>query len=1030
MRAQTIRAIAAASVLTACGSDPIAPGAPADHECVVDVLDAQPERRFPLGRTRWLPQLSSEGACGGLVWELADAPAGNANEVVAGEDGYHRFTPHVTGAHVFRLSDGRAELRMEVVDPSTLAFHNHSYHPSRSIVEAAGSVYVANAFTPSLTRLDPTTLEIRGSIAVGGWPVALAFSEPASALVVAQRGDDTLALVDVESQRIVDAVWVGDEPANVVLSSDGRLAYVALATEPFVVEVDVEARAVRRRLAGLPDQLGLAISPDDATVYVATHRSGHPERDPYDDDPVEEERDVVAIDVASGEQTRTWLDVGTTIKALHASADGTTLFVANLVNDTLVSLADPAQPNFLHQVVALELEGDARRAVVTSDADSSTENAITLHQMIEASGLLWVVAEGTDSTLGIDPASLEVRVRAETPGRPRALVATSGRLLVHGPQDLVVTAIDAEGTELGRSGALAADPRPAPLARGMRYFTGTGRSFARTWSCNSCHADSLTDAIIWNAGPLADRVVPRPFTWLEGAYPLGWAGYLSSVRNYAYTVNNNVGVRPTTEEALDLNAYISSLMPPPAANGFTRRDGRLSDEGRAGRAVYEGAAACAGCHALPLTTSRARFDTGITPGVSDVPILVGAYRHGVWMKHGEARTLDAATDQALDYVGVASLGASDREALGRFLRELTGRDFFLLSSEPRSGTETTAIDAPIRLTFSLPVWSAAENLARIRLLDADGGTIAASIVAEGRHVTLTPDAPLTPGSEYVVEIGEALEAENETRVFAAERVSLTTADAPALELSGEWVWTVGVPALDLVARRFDRSTPAPATTPITLTSTESGAAALVDYGRDLDLRESVVVSGETLVLPAMPVPIGPTFGDGVLSTATLEDVDGDGVADRARGDLIMQGPGFVVPEVPWIFERREVYEQCPQGETGASRVRISRSTDRTTISWAGGPARAVWITAADASLPEAAEGRIEGVVFRAIEATGDAFEGPLDLGALPAGAADASARHDAPAARMPEVDDCVRVTVVTEGGRGDVVMRWFEGRDP
>ena len=41
--------------------------------------------------------------------------------------------------------------------------------------------------------------------------------------------------------------------------------------------------------------------------------------------------------------------------------------------------------------------------------------------------------------------------------------------------------------------------------------------------------------------------------------------------------------------------------------------------------------------------------------------------------------------------------------------------------------------------------------------------------------------------------------------------------------------------LDLVARRFDRSTPAPATTPITLTSTASGAAALVDYGRDLDL---------------------------------------------------------------------------------------------------------------------------------------------------------------------------------------------------
>ena len=1006
-----------------CESGAGATSVPIDENpCVEDALSAQPIHRFPLGRALWLPPLRSDASsCATVEWELVSAPAENANSVVAGDDGYARFTPHVLGEHVFRLSDGSSELTVTVIDHRALSFHNHSYYPTRSVIAVDDEVWAANVLRPTITRVSSTDRSVLGTIDVGGWPVALAHSTETGLVAVAQRGDDTLGLVDVESGHIVDSIWVGDEPSNLVLSPDGRIAYVALATESAVAEVDLDARRVLRRLDAVPDALGLAIAPDGEHLYVAVHRSGHPRRQPYGDDPVEEERDVVEIALDSGEISRTFVDVGTTLKALHVSADGATLYVAGLWNDTDRSLGDSSGASFLHQIVAIDLASEERRTAVTSDTSSADDNSITLHQMLEAAGRLWVVAEGTDTTVAIDPGTLEVSARVETLGRPRSLALVGDTLWVHGAQDRVLTEISTEGTVLGATAALETDPRPPALARGMRYFTGSGRSFARTWSCNSCHADSLTDTIVWNAGPVADRVVPRPFSWLEGTYPLGWAGYLSDVRNYAFTVNNNVGIRPTTEEAEDLNVYISSLMPPPAANGWTRRDGALSDEGALGRALYEGEAGCAGCHALPLTTSRATFAPGITEGVSDVPALVGAYRYGTWMKHGEARTYESGVELALGYVGARSVDDAERARLTRFLRELTGRDFFVLASDPRPGTSGVATDAPMTLTFSLPVWNDPANLAHIRLVDEGGTEIAvARRVIDGRRVELTPAEPLPHGAELRIEVGAALEAEDERRVFAAERIELTTAAEPVARVDGRYVWTVAAPALDVPGMRFDTETTTPVRTVIDVTTTRSGGRILVDYGRDLAYDDRLVVDGARLVLPSMPVPIGPSFGDSLIDVADFVDLDGDGIGDRARGTLVMQGPGFVVPDVAWSFEREDVAAECPEGETGALRVRVSRR-DVVSISWAGGPARAVWITPASATLPDELSGTISGGAMLAIE--GEAgFASPLQLGTVPEGATDATKRHGGGGSL--EAGECYRFSVVTESARGDLVMRW------
>ena len=60
---------------------------------------------------------------------------------------------------------------------------------------------------------------------------------------------------------------------------------------------------------------------------------------------------------------------------------------------------------------------------------------------------------------------------------------------------------------------------------------------------------------------------------------------------------------------------------------------------------------CASCHAPPLYTSRTFIARGKSGEPADVPSLLGVYRHGVYMVNGAARSLDAAVDVALAYVG-------------------------------------------------------------------------------------------------------------------------------------------------------------------------------------------------------------------------------------------------------------------------------------------------------------------------------------------------------------------------------------------
>jgi len=1009
------RALSAAPLvlLTAC-SAPVVDG----EACIAERFTTQPHARFPLGETYWLPRLTED--CGG-AWSVASAPEASEAAVVAATDGVPRFTPTVAGD--YRLELGDQTIDLTVVPAAGRPFHNLNYYAESSIAWVGDELWTADVYAPTISRLDPDTLAVRGTLDVGPWPVALAFSEPLRRVAVVQRGNDTLGLVDSDAGRLVDAVWVGDEPASVRVSPDGATAYVALATEDAIAVVDLASASVTSRIATVRDPLALAVSPDGRRLYVASHRSGQPSRYPFPADPVADERDLDIIDLETGEVATSVRDLATTITSLLAAPDGERLWVAAIRNDTEISQLDDAA--FQNTILALDAAtGEELQAVDLDTQDSSGGRVASPHQLALADDTLWVAVEGSDLAVALDPDTLEEIDRVPAPGRPRAVTTRGDVAHVHGAQGFNVTRIAGDSTVTEVTGD---DPRPPDVAAGQALFTGAGLDFATDRACNSCHADGVGDTLVWQTGPFPTRFVTRPIFWLEGTPEYGWDAYVTTMDSFAFGVTSNIGRRLVTAEQRGLAAYAASLMPPPRANGKTTRDGRMTEAAVRGEALFTGKAACAGCHPLPLTTSRQLLADGLTEGAADVPALIGAYRHGVWMKHGEATSLRAAVQLALAYTG-ADLAAAEQDDLTRYLEELTARDFILLASSPSAADERALVDRPITLTFSEPVWQDPANLAHIRLLSADGDEIAASISADGRHVTLTPKAPLAANTAYTVQIAPEFESLREHPLYAATSVAFTTAAPPTLQLAGEYTWTVMFPAIDIAAGGFNYDALLPSVTTITATPTASGATLAIDYGQGFTLTADAAIVGDTLHVPPLPIAAGGSSVDGHALTVQLVDDDADGIADSAVGAVDFSGPGMLGEDLSWDLRRPVDPGECTEGPAGEFPVDVTPNDG--VIAWGDTPALSLFVTDPQAALPTGPGQPVtNGATYWALqlETFPDGFLGPVTYGTVPPAAVDiteaSGGTTDGPAALTPGA--CYKFSVITtEFKTGSVTLRW------
>lgn len=976
----------------------------------LDPLPLQQVKRFPVGSTFFL------GSPERGRWALERAPAGNANAVVEGDDGYFRFTPLVAGDYEFRVPGTGERRTLTAVDGAP--YEHFNYYQTSSLARVGAELWAAHLFNPQVSRIDPASGAVLGTVQTGPWPAALAFSAAEGVVLVAHKAGDTVGFIDVAAGRMVDALWVGDEPADIVLSADGATAYVSLTTEAAVAVVDVARRAVVERIAVNDNPTSLALSADGQTLYVANYRSAVGDRLQFAADARNDQYDIAVVDTAARTVRGHIGGVGSVIGGLLLAGDR--LHVAT----TRVAVAElsgaEGMTAFRHSVVTYGTASLAElRAVDVGRQDSSGGLAVRPFGMALAGGTLWVTFEGSDLVVGLDPDTLAETGRFAAGGRPRTILADDERLYVHGAQAYTVTVAGSDGAAQ-RTIALQGDPRAASLALGQQVYTGVGARGGVNHSCADCHVDGLTDGNVWSAGGFSESS-SRPMFWLEGTSPIGWEGDAFDLFSYLYgSPGPTIGLNVDTTLHQAFHDYLAALIPPPPANGKTTRDGDLTEAARRGEALFRGKANCAGCHAGPLTTAGLRLPGGGTqtdhPIV--VPSLVGAYRHGHWLVNGAARSLGEAVDAMLPLAGGVTLSAAEKSDLVRYLEELTAREFFVLHSTPAAGAAQARSEGDLRLTFSHPVLADPGNLERVRLLRASGEAVPATVRADGRHLTLSPAAPLDPGAKYSLVVGAGLEAFNERSLAADLTIPFTVAQAPALQLAGDYVITVFHPNLDMVNKRYDPEVIIPVTVAVTATPTGDGARLDARITPILDAVLDVTIAGDRSYWPPFPFPVGPGFLNRSFPTELeLVDDDADGVADRGESTLLLRSPGLEASGVRWTIQRDTGAPVDCSGAEGEHEVTLTTDDmGAPTVDWTDDvDALGYYVTDADAK-PPAGPGPVTGgaaywAVSTASFPTG--FRGPITYGQLPVGATDVSMDSGAPTggAALPPAS-CIKLTLV------------------
>jgi YVTN family beta-propeller protein len=89
-----------------------------------------------------------------------------------------------------------------------------------------GSVWVANNLDGTVSRLDPGTPRVVGTIPVGSGPVALAFTE--GSLWVANKFSNSVSRVDPSSNAVVDTIVTHGRPTSLA----GGRGRVWIGTRP------------------------------------------------------------------------------------------------------------------------------------------------------------------------------------------------------------------------------------------------------------------------------------------------------------------------------------------------------------------------------------------------------------------------------------------------------------------------------------------------------------------------------------------------------------------------------------------------------------------------------------------------------------------------------------------------------------------------------------------------------------------------------------------------------------------------------
>jgi PQQ-dependent dehydrogenase (methanol/ethanol family)/PQQ-dependent catabolism-associated beta-propeller protein len=176
--------------------------------------------------------------------------------------------------------------------------------------------YVSNEDSAKTSIVDLARGQVVHSVEVGGEPEGVTTCPDGKCVYVTSEQDGTVHVLDSRSRRVQAVVPVGKRPRTVLFDRDGTRAFVSNELSSSITIVDTASHAALSTITvDRPRALvmGLALSPDDATLYASTGRGG----------------EVAVIDVSTASVKATVSGVGTRPWGIAVSPDGRQLYTAN-----------------------------------------------------------------------------------------------------------------------------------------------------------------------------------------------------------------------------------------------------------------------------------------------------------------------------------------------------------------------------------------------------------------------------------------------------------------------------------------------------------------------------------------------------------------------------------------------------------------------------------------------------------------------------------------------------------------------------
>ena len=126
-----------------------------------------------------------------------------------------------------------------------------------------------------------------------------------------------------------------------------------------------------------------------------------------------------------------------------------------------------------------------------------------------------------------------------------------------------------------------------------------------------------------------------------------------------------------------MEAYLTNANPAPRSPHLLS-DGSLSPDAQAGKALFEGAAGCSGCHAapffVPVEPDPANIAGGVGTGMApiNVPTLLGAWATAPYFHDASAATFENVLllDTGDLHGNTSTLSATDRQQIVAYVRSL------------------------------------------------------------------------------------------------------------------------------------------------------------------------------------------------------------------------------------------------------------------------------------------------------------------------------------------------------------------------